>query len=220
MNIIITVLMLIGAYLMGSIPIGYILVEKRKGVDIRTVGSGATGATNVASLCGWRWGIITIIGDFLKGFIPTFLAVRFWGLHWIIGLVGLLAVTGHIFPLFIPKPRFKGGKGVATTVGVLIPILTVALINYPYPWAFGGLGAIIVSWIAIILIFRRMGLASIFLMASIVLFFGVLEVLTYPTYLAILIFLTAALVHWAHRENWGRLLRGEERIMESKWEKE
>lgn len=215
-----TVSIFIGAYLMGSIPIGYYIVKKKKGIDIRTVGSGSTGATNVARECGWRLGIVTIISDFLKGFIPISIAASLWSLHWITGLVGLLAVTGHIFPALIPKPRFKGGKGVATTAGVLIPILILVLISYPYLWIFCTLGAIIASWVVILLLFRRMGAASLFLMACVIIFFGVLEVLTYPTYLAILIFFIAALVLWAHRENWKRLYESKERVIEFKWDKE
>jgi glycerol-3-phosphate acyltransferase PlsY len=221
MDTAIRVFLLAVSYLLGSIPVGYLIVKKRKGIDIRTVGSGSMGATNVASQCGWRWGIITIIGDFLKSFIPVSIAAFLvWGIHWLTGLVGLFCVIGHVFPVFIPPPKFKGGKGVATTAGFLVPMLILICGTYPHLWIFLSLGGIIAAWIAILKSFKRMGAASLFLMACVMIFFGVLEFQTRVTYLSLVVFCIASLVLWAHRANWKRLYHGTERILESQWEKQ
>jgi len=218
MNTAYIVLFLLGAYLIGSIPNGCLIVKWKKGIDIRTVASGVTGATNVARVLGWTWGVITIIFDFLKGYIPTSLAVWLWGLHWLTGLAGLLTVIGHIFPALISKPRFKGGKGVATIVGAIIPILILSLIEYPYLWVFIALAAIIVFWSLLLRFFRRMGLASVSLMVAITIFFMALMISTYPSFspfLFIEISLMAALVLYRHWENIVNLWKGKERVIES-----
>lgn len=110
------------AYLIGSIPTGYVL-GRLAGVDVREVGSGNIGATNVARTVGkWR-GITTLIGDAAKGFIPAYAAVLL-GLSPIeTAVTGVAAVMGHLFPVFL---KFKGGKGVATAVGVLLALAPLA----------------------------------------------------------------------------------------------
>ncbi len=221
MDAVVLVFFLAVSYLLGSIPVGYLIVKWRKGIDIRTVGSRSMGATNVASQCGWRWGIITIICDFLKSFIPvSVVASLVWGIHWTTGLVGLFCVIGHVFPVLIPQPRFKGGKGVATTAGFLIPMLILIMGTYPQLWIFLTIGTILVVWIAILRLFKRMGAASLFLMASVMIFFGVLELKTHVTHLSLVVFGIAGLVLWAHRANWKRLYHGTERILEQEWEKQ
>ena len=121
------------SYLIGCIPFG-LIVGRAKGVDVRTAGSGNIGATNVARLLGSRWGYFVFVLDALKGFLPT--AVASWGAHQIPPLnrtaglyalwlaVGAMAFVGHCFPIFL---KFKGGKGVSTSVGIClgyIPYLT------------------------------------------------------------------------------------------------
>lgn len=214
MDVLCKVLIMAVAYLIGSLPSGYWIVKKKKGIDIRTVESGSMGATNVSRLLGWRLGIAVVAADFLKGFLPTSLAVGFWGINWFAGLVGFFAVLGHIFPALVPSPRFKGGKGVATTVGVLLSLLTFLLVLYPYYWIFGTVGAIIILWIAILRIFRRMSLASLVLMIAIILFFGALEFLVVNSGLIISVLMIAGLVFAAHRENIQRLKTGKERIIQ------
>ena len=110
------------AYLVGSIPTGYVL-GRLAGIDIREVGSGNIGATNVARAVGKGRGIATLIGDAAKGFIPVYLVVLF-GLSPIeTALTGVAAVMGHLFPVFL---KFQGGKGVATAVGVLLALAPLA----------------------------------------------------------------------------------------------
>jgi len=216
------IIMIFLSYLIGSIPVGYIIVRKKTGKDVRTFGSGVTGSTNVSRICGRRWGIITAIADFLKGFLPTATAISVLGMDFITGLVGVAAVIGHNYPVFIPPPRFKGGKGVATTAGFIVPVLLLILFKYPYPWIYGMAIGILLSWIAIIKWFKRMSAASIFLVSSLLVFFGLVVIFTrssFSPYLFFEITFTIGLVLWNHRENWRRLYRGKERTIESSWEK-
>ena len=126
-------LLIVGAYLLGAIPFG-LLIGLARGVDIRQHGSRNIGATNAGRVLGRRWGYLCLILDVLKGFVPT-LAASFvlvakpvnagMLLQWI--SVGVAAVLGHTFPIYL---RFRGGKGVATTVGVALgvfPYYTVAM---------------------------------------------------------------------------------------------
>lgn len=167
------------AYLAGSIPFGFI-IGKLKGVDMRTAGSGNVGATNVGRVLGRGWGYLCFVLDVLKGFIPVFLVAMifrgaiiegppYFGFHgerldfdcllrvgttglelqllWL--LVGCGAILGHVFPVWL---KFKGGKGVATSLGVVLGF-------YPYfTWA--GLAAFGL-WIVTVLIWRYVSLASI-----------------------------------------------------------
>ncbi len=109
-------LLLIGAYLLGSVPTG-LLLARSMGVNIREAGSGNIGATNVYRTIGRKLGILTLVGDCLKGLIPVLIA-KWLGLPEIwIAAVGLAAFLGHVYTVFL---GFKGGKGVATALGVLL----------------------------------------------------------------------------------------------------
>ncbi|MBU0637364.1 MAG: glycerol-3-phosphate acyltransferase, partial [Planctomycetes bacterium] len=126
-------LFIIGAFLLGSIPFG-LLIGLARGVDIREHGSRNIGATNAGRVLGRKWGYLCLLLDILKGFVPT-LAASFvliaepaesvMLVQWM--LVGLAAVLGHTFPIYL---KFRGGKGVATTIGValgIFPYYTVAM---------------------------------------------------------------------------------------------
>jgi len=139
------VAMLIGAYLLGSIPTG-LLLGKAWGIDVRNEGSGNIGATNLYRTVGRKVGIMTLIGDCLKGLIPVLL-VKYYALPaeyaaW----VGLAAFCGHVFSVFL---RFKGGKGVATALGVFLALspLAVAIalgvfVILMFAWRYVSLGSI------------------------------------------------------------------------------
>lgn len=114
----------IAAYLLGSIPTGLLLARFLGGVDIRTTGSGNIGATNVYRTMGRKIGVMTLIGDCLKGLVPLLLALRFGLPETWIALVGLAAFLGHVFTIFL---KFKGGKGVATALGVFLAISPLAV---------------------------------------------------------------------------------------------
>jgi len=102
------------SYLLGSIPIGYILFYISEKKDIRNFGSQSTGATNLLRLKGWKLALPALVIDFLKGFLPVFFALKFFQDKQFALICGFLAVLGHCFPVYI---KFKGGKGVATTFG-------------------------------------------------------------------------------------------------------
>jgi glycerol-3-phosphate acyltransferase PlsY len=136
---------LLVAYLLGSIPAGYLLARSQ-GINIRTKGSGNIGATNVWRVMGRKWGIVCFILDFLKGLIPSliggyllhgrfgeFLGPDLRALYWL--TVATFAIVGHVFPVWL---KFKGGKGVATSFGALLgvyPVFTVAALAAFIVWA-------------------------------------------------------------------------------------
>lgn len=111
----------LAAYLIGAIPFAWV-IARMNGVDIRQVGSGNVGATNVFRSLGAGWGILTFIADVAKGFVPTFffpLWMADGGDTRIALAYGVLAIAGHNWPVYL---RFKGGKGVATSAGVLLAV--------------------------------------------------------------------------------------------------
>ena len=110
------VLFAVASYLLGSIPTGYLLVRAVDRRDIRRLGSGATGATNVFRVKGLKFALPVMIVDILKGFLPALLGMRIFHDPFLAGLAGFLAVVGHCFPFSI---GFRGGKGVATSLGAL-----------------------------------------------------------------------------------------------------
>lgn len=125
------------AYLVGAIPTGFLLA-RMKGVDIRTVGSGNIGATNVYRCVGKTWGVATFVLDFLKGFIPAAVfpaAINGWAKDDCFAqlplLCGCLAVLGHNWPVYL---RFKGGKGMATGAGALAGFAPLAMLVGLFCW--------------------------------------------------------------------------------------
>ena len=120
--------LVIGAYLLASIPFGLVVGRRVRGLDIAKVGSGNIGAANVAREVGLAWGIVTLLADTLKGFIPVAAVPYLLGASPEIGealrgLVGLAALLGHQFPVY---NRLKGGKGVATCLGVFLAISPIS----------------------------------------------------------------------------------------------
>lgn len=180
------------AYVAGSVPWGLVIARVFCGVDPRRDGSRNTGATNVARLCGFGWGVLTLLCDLGKGALPVALAL--WADMspvWV-SLTGLAAVLGHVFSCFM---RFRGGKAVATGIGVFLPL------------AFWPLLAACLCCVAVI---WRSGFVS----AGSLTLVGVLPValvaanMTEWLPLALCI---AVIVVWKHRENIGRLLDGTEK---------
>ena len=183
--------MAVFAYLLGSIPTGFLL-GSLSGVDVRRAGSGNVGATNVARVVGRRQGLMTLLGDVAKGFIPVYLSVYLELNPPMVALVGLAAFLGHLYPLFL---KFQGGKGVATALGVylgLAPMATVVLI-------------FVFSVVA--MVSRMVSLASLIAagFAPIAFWF-----FSYPPFLIWLSLLIGLLIVFRHRENIQRLLSGAE----------
>ena len=186
------VLLILSSFFLGSIPFGYLL-GLLKGVDIRRHGSGNVGATNVARVLGKKYGVIVYILDFLKGFIPTFLAAKLFGIDsWITALVGLAAVLGHMFSPFL---GFRGGKGVATASGVLFGISPL-------------LGFIVLAvWF---LTFKRSGYVSLGSIVAALFSIFLVGVLNYPFPIKFLVTITAVLILVKHKSNLERLMEGRE----------
>lgn len=147
-NMIIYVAFIISAYLIGSIPNGYIITKIKLKKDIRKLGKWKNiGATNVFASVSPLAGVITLILDLLKGFIPVYIAKVVGINQYTILLVGILAIIGHIFPLYI---GFKGGTGMATTVGILIALMPMEIL-------FVGL-----LWGLLVVLFKKPSLMGLF----------------------------------------------------------
>ena len=183
---------LIFTYLIGSIPFGYV-VGKLFGKDITKEGSGNIGATNVTRTIGKKAGILVLILDLLKGFIPVFFAKNYFYFEpKFIGLVAVMAVIGHCFSVFM---KFKGGKGVATGFGVLIALSAkVALITF-------------ILWLGVFLATGYVSLASIIATSFSWVMLGIIEQNLYYTWAALIISLIIVMKHSSNIE---RLMKGTE----------
>ncbi|HEY74082.1 MAG: acyl-phosphate glycerol 3-phosphate acyltransferase [Anaerolineaceae bacterium 4572_32.2] len=193
----ITIATLVSAYLLGSIPFGLLMVRVTTGKDVREVGSGRIGGTNVLRAAGHWVALLSALCDLGKGLVAVLLARAFVGTPVIEALAGLLAVVGHNYSIFID---FKGGAGTATTIGGAIAL---------WPWN----GAILIGWgIAIVVTTRYASMGSI----TIALLLPVIYALRAWSVDAPWNYLihglgTAALTLWALRPNIGRLRAGNER---------
>ncbi len=185
-------------YLLGAIPFGYLLVRATGGGDIRFIGSGNIGATNVARASGWAVGAATLILDSAKGFFAVWIAGHFSGgnIRYMM-FAGLAAIIGHVFPIWL---KFEGGKGVATALGVFLGICWPAL------------AAAVALFILMVLFWRYVSLASISAAAALPLLVYLLYAPGHapPTAVSVCTLLAAALVIVKHRDNIERLLAGTE----------
>ncbi len=183
--------LMVGAYLLGSVPFGLVLCKLLGKTDPRSGGSGNIGATNVARLAGKPLGVATLLLDVAKGAVPTFLAAS-WLPEWQAAAVGFAAFVGHCYPLYL---RFKGGKGVATAMGVYLALSWPALLGVlalflVAAWRSGhvSLGSLV-----------GCGSAPLWLLA-----WGE------PLAVVALALAMALIVVWKHRENIARLRAGTE----------
>lgn len=192
------ILLAVASYLLGSIPTGYLLVRASGRRDIRDYGSGNTGATNVLRVRGWKSALLVALVDVLKGFLPAFLASRITGNTVFAAFCSFLAVVGHCYPFSI---GFKGGKGVATSMGAYAAIAF-------RPFLASGL-----LFLAVAGLTRYVSLGSILASAAfpaLVLAFGG------PRGLIVWSLAISALVIFKHRGNIRRLFRGTERKLGEK----
>jgi glycerol-3-phosphate acyltransferase PlsY len=180
------------AYLVGAIPFGLLLARLLAGTDVRAAGSGNIGATNVARVAGKKLGAVTLVLDALKGATPVW-GARALGLEdgWL-GLVALAAVLGHCFPLYL---RFRGGKGVATGLGVFIALTPLA----------AAAGA--VCYVGVFAATRTSSLGSFALLGGTLIASAVLAPPWWPLWSLGAI---AVVIVARHRENIRRLLGGQE----------
>jgi len=187
----IEVALVVSAYLLGSVPSGYIL-GSMAGVDVRKAGSGNVGATNVARVLGKGRGALTLVADAAKGWLPVFAALQLEMSLPAVTLAGTAAFLGHLYPIFL---RFKGGKGVATAMGVLLalaPLVTmVLLVIFAVTVAVGrvvSLGSITAAFAAPVSLW----------------------IAGYPPMVIVMGGFIAAMITWRHRGNIQRLLAGTE----------
>ncbi|MEE8603881.1 MAG: glycerol-3-phosphate 1-O-acyltransferase PlsY [Candidatus Aminicenantaceae bacterium] len=186
------------SYLFGSFPTGYILYYLSEKKDIRGYGSQSIGATNIFRLKGWIFAIPVIFVDILKGFLPVFLALKLFPDKRFALLCGFLAVLGHCFPLYI---KLKGGKGVATSVGVYLVLAFKPLLI--------GIGVFLI----VIALTRYVSLGSIMAMLSLPLSIYFIQGNQEAAILSIVIFL---LIVIRHGGNIRRLVDGTERKLGKK----
>ena len=186
------------AYLLGSIPFGYVIVKLQRGQDIRDQGSGNIGATNVTRVAGAGAGITTLALDLAKGYFAVWLAERWSGgnIRWMM-LAAVTAIVGHMFPFWL---RFRGGKGVATGMGVFLPISGLAVV-----------GAAIV-WILVVFFWRYVSLGSMAAAAALPIFIFAFYAPGFapPTEVSLGAVLISILVIAKHRENIKRIVSGKE----------
>ncbi len=217
-----SVLVISIAYLLGSIPFGYLIVRASKRADIRETGSGGTGATNVSRRAGKAAGVLTLVLDALKGAaavviakivlgLPIFAASSVPSLHqaanssavienayWWVAAAAIAAIVGHVFPVWL---GFRGGKGVATGAGVFLFLAPLAVV-------FAG-----VIFLVIVLLTRYVSLGSIVAAATIPVFILIQNYISpladfWPLMTAATV--GAALIIFAHRENIARLIHRSE----------
>ena len=190
-------LVLLG-YVLGSIPFGYLLVRAQSGGDVRAIGSGNIGATNVARTAGVSVGLATLLLDAAKGFFAVWLAGHFSGgnIRFMM-YAGLAAILGHVFPIWL---KFSGGKGVATALGVFLMI----------SWA--AVAAAVAIFAIVVVFWRYVSLASISAAAALPLLVYLLYAPGHAPPVAVTAgtLLAAVLVIVKHRENIERLLAGTE----------
>ncbi len=192
------------SYLLGSVPTAYIFGKIIKGTDIRLVGSGNVGATNAFRLLGTPWAICVLLIDIAKGLVSITLLASWVLNYWDFSalgvrvLFGLACIIGHNWTVFL---QFKGGKGVATTLGVLIGLAVIA------PEIRLALTLVIVVWVASFLIFRIVSVASILSALSFPIFIAILsssrELLLVSTIFSCFIIIR-------HKKNLLNLLQGKE----------
>lgn len=187
------VIWIVAGYLVGSISFG-IIISKVYGLpDPRTVGSGNIGATNVARSGKKSAAVLTLLGDAFKGWLPVWLALQSNMLMWVVACTGLAVFFGHLYPIF---HKFKGGKGVATALGVMLGISG---------WL--GLAALLV-WIIVFAITRISSLSAIMaaLLAPVIAW---VLLSPYPDYVWMVVVMSVFLV-WRHKNNIQKLLDGTE----------
>ena len=190
-------------YLIGSFPSGY-LVGKSQGIDIRQHGSGNIGATNVLRVMGKKWGYLVFFCDSLKGFISVkagvWLAASAGGDTTLAGvLAGICCIVGHNYTVWL---HFKGGKGIATSIGVLLAIVPIVIVL-----------VVLIVWVAVFFVWKYVSLASICAALSLpVAVLALFPFVGHGNYWVLLVFslIVAGLAVWRHRSNIDRLFHGKE----------
>lgn len=189
----------LAAYLIGSFPTSYIMARLLKGIDIREAGSKNAGATNVLRVVGKVPALLTLIVDILKGLLVVTVIADYsysfdipFVLDFYKPFLGFTVVCGHIWPVWL---KFRGGKGVATTLGVALGIAPLVLLPS------------LVVWVIVFALKKYVSLASILSLIAFPIFSCVLNCSVYLTLMSVVI---CAIVIYKHKENIRRLIKGEE----------
>ncbi len=191
---IILIVLIIIAYTIGSIPFGLLISKSMSGIDPREAGSGNIGATNVLRVAGKKQAVLTLAGDILKGVFPVWLAKYFEIEQQGILLVGFSAILGHVFPVLL---KFKGGKGVAVSLGVFLGIAPkIALVA-------------LIIWIAGVTLGKYSSIGALTAFAALPL---IAIWFKSDTGFLLFSFAVTAVVYFRHKENIIRLMRGEEKF--------
>ncbi len=193
MDILLIILIIAGAYLSGAIPFGLLFSRLFLGIDVRSIGSGNIGATNVLRAGGKTAAVLTLLADGLKGALPVLAVQHFVSAEYLLAVAGAAAVIGHNFPIYL---RFKGGKGVATGFGVILAVSPL-------------IGVIcLLTWLGAALLWRYSSLAALTAyVAYPVLTFALVP---HSKPLGALSLFIAGLIYIRHRENIQRLVAGKE----------
>lgn len=191
------ILWTIVSYFIGSLPTGYLVARLFRGVDIRTVGSGNIGATNVRRFMGQSWAVCVTVIDMLKGALALLVTANAASAEpWMLSLSAFAVVIGHNYPIWL---RFKGGKGVATTYGTVF-----------FLWPYNSFAATLMSgavWYAVMKTTRYVSLASMFSLMTLPVFFWMLDA---PLPFILLTVALAAFSLYRHGANISRLMKGKE----------
>jgi glycerol-3-phosphate acyltransferase PlsY len=189
-------LLLLAAYFIGGIPFGYLLVRLKTGQDVRALGSGNIGATNVLRTTGRAFGVLTLLLDIAKGYFACWLMARFMANDpsWI-AAAGVAVVLGHAFPVFL---RFQGGKAVASFVGAALHIAPAALLG------------VVIVFIVTVAATRYISLGSI--LGAALFPFGVWLIYHPAAPVLAAVFFCAGFIVWRHRSNIQRLRAGTENV--------
>ena len=191
-----SVVLVCTAYLLGAVPFGYLLAGAVRGVDIRTLGSGNIGATNVGRVLGRGWGLSVFVLDVLKGYLAAHIG-KLLGGQPLAAAAGLAAIVGHNWPVYL---KFRGGKGVATSCGVFLAVFPMGLLI-----SFG-------VWVAAVAVWRYVSVGS--MLAGIGLLISAFALPDDPLgkgkFLTALAGLVAVMSIVRHRSNIHRLLQGTE----------
>jgi acyl phosphate:glycerol-3-phosphate acyltransferase len=202
LNVFRNLLFLAGGYILGSIPVGYIFCKISRNIDIRKYGSGNIGATNVYRIVGMGSAILVLALDILKGFIPVYLVKYVVDTPSVMVIAtGIMTVLGHNFSVFL---KGKGGKGVATSFGVIVGIFPVA--------AFFSF----LVWLTVVFLTHYISAGSIMAALFLPVFIFFLQKNTVYTITGIVIFL---LIIFTHRANIKRLIKKQEHKINLPWKK-
>ena len=200
------------AVLIGGIPFGYLIGQLILKDDIRKHGSGNIGATNVARILGWKWGFVVLFLDAFKGLIPTLATKLYLQKHGSVELMqlgeilaGICCILGHMYPVWL---KLRGGKGVATALGVILVIAPqasgIALATFLIVFA-----ATRIVGLASIISVTSFAVAQMVFMGDDVLLFAQLPMTLFST-------LVPALIIWKHRSNIARMLHGDEQKLQAR----